>query len=68
MAFGDIDVNKTLINIWGVSCRKKEKKKRKENNFKYFIGYKNDEKVKPLCISIPQMKEYVQCFKKQMNM
>ena len=30
MAFGDIDVNKALINIWGVSCGKTGKKKERK--------------------------------------
>ena len=28
-------------------------------NFKYFIGYKDDKKVQPLCIILPNMSVYV---------
>ena len=30
--------------------------------FKYFIGYQEDEIVKPLCIILPQMNEYIKYF------
>ena len=31
-------------------------------DFKYFIGYQEDESVKPLCITLPQMSGYVKYF------
>ena len=36
----------------------------KHNNegFKYFIGYQEGEVVKPLCIILPQMSEYIKYF------
>ena len=36
----------------------------KHNNegFKYFIGYQEGEIVKPLCIILPQMSEYIKYF------
>ena len=36
----------------------------KHNNecFKYFIGYQEDEIVKPLCIILPQMSGYIKYF------
>ena len=30
-----------------------------EEGFKYFIGYQEDEIVKPLCIILPQMNGYI---------
>ena len=37
----------------------------KHNNegFKYFTGYQEDEIVKPLCITLPQMNGYIKYFK-----
>ena len=32
--------------------------------FKYFIGYQEDETVKPLCIILPQMSGQIKCFEK----
>ena len=28
-------------------------------SFKYLIGYNDDDKIKPLCIKLPQMSDYV---------
>ena len=33
-----------------------------DNGFKYFIGYQEDEIVKPLCIILPQMSGYIKYF------
>ena len=33
-----------------------------DDGFKYFIGYKEGEIVKPLCIILPQMTGYIKCF------
>ena len=30
-----------------------------EEGFKYFIGYQEDEIIKPLCIIVPQMNGYI---------
>ena len=43
----DIDVNKVLIS--------KEEPYGTRNSFKYFIGYKDNDVIKPLCIKLPQM-------------
>ena len=37
--------------------------RRGEEGFKYFIGYQEDEIVKPLCIILPQMNGYIKYFK-----
>ena len=31
---------------------------------KYFIGYKENKIVKPLCIILPQISGYIKCFEK----
>ena len=33
-----------------------------DDGFKYLIGYREDEIVKPLCIILPQMGGYIKCF------
>ena len=33
-----------------------------DDGFKHFIGYKEGEIVKPLCIILPQMSEYIKYF------
>ena len=39
-----------------------DKFKHSEEGFKYFVGYKKGEIVKPLCIILPQMNGYIQHF------
>ena len=39
-----------------------DKLKRSDDDFKYFIGYKEGKIVKPLCIILPQMTEYIKYF------
>ena len=39
-----------------------DKFKDSDNGFKYFIGYQEDEIVKPLCIILPQMSGYIKYF------
>ena len=36
--------------------------KHSEEGFKYFIGYQEDEIVKPLCVILPQMNGYIKYF------
>ena len=40
-----------------------DKFRHSEEGFKYFIGYQEDEIVKPLCIILPQMNGYIKYFK-----
>ena len=54
----DVDSNK----ICYVVCFLEKLKKKGKKNFKYFIGYKNGEKVKALCIKFPQISEYLNSF------
>ena len=39
-----------------------DKFKHNNEGFKYFIGYQEGEIVKPLCIILPQMSGYIECF------
>ena len=50
----DIDVNKILVS-------KKESYGTK-NSFKYFIGYNDNNVVRPLCVRLPQMTGYARKF------
>ena len=50
----DLDVNKILVS-------KKESYGTK-NSLKYFIGYNDDDVIRPLCIELPQMIGYVKHF------
>ena len=34
----------------------------KKISFRYLIGYKDNDNIRPLCIKLPQMTEYVRCF------
>ena len=47
----DIDVNKILVS--------KEEPYGTKNSFKYFIGYNDNDVIRPLCIKLPQMTGYV---------
>ena len=50
----DLDVNKILVS-------NKESYGTK-NSLKYFIGYNDDDVIRPLCINLPQMIGYVKHF------
>ena len=39
-----------------------DKFKHSDDGFKYFIGYKEGEIVKPLCITLPQRSGYIKYF------
>ena len=40
-----------------------DKFKRSEEGYKYFIGYQENEIVKPLCIILPQTSGYIKYFR-----
>ena len=48
-----VDTNKIIIS---------DKFKHSDNGFKYFIGYKDDNVIKPLCIILPQMSGFIKYF------
>ena len=39
-----------------------DKFKHSDDGFKYFIGYRESEIIKPLCIILPQMSGYIKYF------
>ena len=61
-----IDLNLVVVDQIIVS----DKFKHSDDSFKYFIGYQEDEIVKPLCIILPQMSGHIKYFEnggKNMN-
>ena len=72
LKFNDIRVNKKevhkskqpinldLVNVDQIVVS--DKFKHSDDGFKYFIGYKEGEIVKPLCIILPQMSGYLKYF------
>ena len=50
---GSVDTDKIVVS---------DKFKHSEEGFKYFIGYQENERVKPLCIILPQMNAYIKFF------
>ena len=50
----DIDVNEMLVS--------KEQTYGTKNSFKYFIGYNDNDVIRPLCIKLSQMIVYVRKF------
>ena len=53
-------INLNLINIDQIVVS--DKSKHSDGGFKYFIGYKEGEIVKPLCIIFPQLSAYIKYF------
>ena len=50
----DVDVNEILVS--------KEEPYGTKNSFKYFIGYNDNDVIRPLCIKLSQMTGYVRTF------
>ena len=53
-------INLDLVNVDQIVVS--DKFKHSDDGFKYFIGYKEVETVKPLCIILPQMNAYIKYF------
>ena len=53
-------INLDLVNVDQIVVS--DKFKHSDDGFKYFIGYKEGEIVKPLCIILPQMSGYIKYF------
>ena len=53
-------INLDLVNVDQIVVS--DKFKHSDGGFKYFIGYKEGEIVKPLCIILPQMTGYIKYF------
>ena len=56
----DVDANKRLVS-------KKEPYATK-NALKYFIGYNDNDAIRPLCVRLPQMTGYVKKFVENVTM
>ena len=39
-----------------------DKFKHTNDGFKYFIGYQEDNIIRPLCIILPQLSGYIKCY------
>ena len=50
----EIDVDKILVS--------KKEPIGTNKSIKYFIGYNDDDIIRPLCVKLPQMIGYVKCF------
>ena len=50
-------INLDLVNIDQIVLS--DKFKHSDDGFKYFIGYKESEIVKPLCVILPTMRGYI---------
>ena len=53
-------IDLSLVSVYQIVAS--DKFKHSDEGFKYFIGYKKGEIVKPLCITLPQMNEYIKHF------
>ena len=53
-------INLDLVNVDQMVVS--DKFKHSDDGFKYFIGYKEGEIIKPLCIILPQMRRYIKHF------
>ena len=72
LKFGDIVVNKKefyaskqviALNLVGTDkIVISDKFKHSNNGSKYFIGYLDDDIIRPLCIILPQMSGYIKYF------
>ena len=58
--------NKKLFNLYDLHVNKilvsKKESYGTKNSLKYFIGYNDDDIIRPLCIKLPQMIGYVKHF------
>ena len=62
----DFHKSKQVIDLDSVTTDKivvSNKSRHREEGYKYFIGYKEDEFVRPLCIILPQMNGYINILK-----
>ena len=63
--------NKEIFNIDGVDVNKilvsKKVSYGKNNSFKYFIGYNDNDIIRPLFVKLPQTTSYINKFKDKKN-
>ena len=64
LKFNNIKVNKKEFHKskQAIDLDSVDRFKHSEEGFKYFIGYQENERVKPLCIILPQMNAYIKYF------
>ena len=72
LKFNNIKINKKefhkskqAIDLDSVTTDKivvSDKFRHSEEGYKYFIGYQEDEIVRPLCVILPQMNDYIKYF------
>ena len=72
LKFSNIKINKKefhkskqAIDLDSVTTDKivvSDKFRHSEEGYKYFIGYQEDEIVRPLCVRLPQMNDYIKYF------
>ena len=72
LKFSNIKINKKefhkskqAIDLDSVTTDKivvSDKFRHSEEGYKYFIGYQEDEIVRPLCVILPQMNDYIKYF------
>ena len=55
-------INLDLVNVDQIVISNKFKHSDSDDGFKHFIGYKEDEIVKPLCIILSRMSGYIKYF------
>ena len=64
--------NKTINNIEGIDLNNilvsKKEPYGNKNSFKYFIGYNDNDVIRPLCIRLPQMSGYARKFNENATM
>ena len=61
----EFNKSKEPIDLMSVNVHQivvSDKFKHNNEGFKYFIGYQEGKIVKPLCIILPQMSEYIKYF------
>ena len=56
----DIDVNKIIVS--------KKEQYGTQNTFKYFIGYDDNDFIRPLCVRLSQMTDYARKFDESATM
>ena len=61
------DKNKNKINTDGINVDKILVSYSKNNSFKYFIGYNDNDIIRPLFVKLPQTTNYVNKFKDKKN-
>ena len=51
-----------MLSLFIISVIFKKKPPNRKESFKYFIGYNDNDVIRPLFLGLPQMIEYLKCF------